>query len=717
LQDALEFAPRRSWQDENRQSRLYSEMLTGEWAWQTQSKLPAGSTLIPVLLGSDKTHLTVFAGDKKAWPLYLSLGNIKSSIRNKPKNRAWVLVAYLPIAHFTDHKSLHTTLQNRLFHQCMSVILEPLKHIPSEGLRMVDSMGAVRLCFPTLAAYLADYPEQVLINVAASNASPTTTAAYHDLGAPVLFPPRTKDYILRAIDRVKAKADPANVEAYQREAKLIGLNGVDQPFWKDLPGYTPNLCVAPDILHGVHRFWRDHVLKWVIYLVGEEELDRRVKAIQPVIGFRHFKNGISHLSQWTGREDRELQRILLAAIAGAPSINREILHALRGIHDFAYLAQYHSHCEDTLRYMKEALNAFHSNKKQFIDCNARRGQKGVLSHFNIPKLYALLTFVGHIRQMGACPQYSTEVTESCHQIMAKQAYRATNKRDYEKQMCRYLDRSDRISLLKEVLHWWRKQEKRDILEDAIKDYSSDYQTLARALLLEDADEEMVSHSRSKGRGHIWLNLKPHHSKRSLEDLASIYSLPRFLRDFATFLSSSNASPWATSDKIVDTWLNCRIQLPLVQDEDEQAAVRTVQALPPSSSLPYGRCSCVLITEDEDALPTGINGYRIAQVRLFFRARLTAQHPLHMKPLVYVQWFSAPQLVEPLHMFRVERLFSPQRQPLGCIVELTSIARFIQLIPEFGPVASHSFTANNSMNACARFFINSFADKEIYQAIW
>ncbi|CAG8683733.1 2928_t:CDS:2, partial [Acaulospora colombiana] len=361
-----------------------------------------------------------------------------------------------------------------------------------------------------------------------------------------------------------------------------------------------------------------------------------------------------------GREDRELQRVLLAAIANAPNINNEIMRALRGLHDFIYLAQYNSHSKATLRYMGQALHAFHLNKQHFIDLGARRGKNGPLYHFNITKLYALLTYVGHIQEMGACPQYSTEITETCHQTMAKQAYRATNKRDYEKQMCRYLDRSDRTFLLKEVLRWWRKQEKRDILEEAIKDHSPDYQTLARALLLESVDEEMVSHSRSQERGHIWLNLKPHHSKRSLEDLASIYNIPHFLRDIATFLSSFNAPLWPSSDKIVDTWLNCRIQLPLVQDEDEQAAIRTVQALPPSPSLPYGRCSCVLVTEDKDAFPTGID---------------------------------APSAYEAF----VERSLSPRKQPLGGVVELTSIARFIQLVPEFGSDASSSLSPNNSMD--------------------
>jgi hypothetical protein len=252
------------------------------------------------LLGSDKTHLTVLAGDKKAWPLYLSIGNIGSSVRNKPKNHAWVLVAYLPIAKFLNNKSLHTTLQNRLFHQCMDLILEPLKRVQSSGICMIDSLGNERLCFPRLAAYLADYPEQTLINVAVPNASPTTLALSHDLGRSQVLPYQSGRGTLQKIKEITQKVDPADILNYEDAAKLQGLNGVNQPFWRDIQSYNPGLCVAPDILHGLHRFWHDHILQWVINLIGAKELDRQVKAIQPIIGFRHFKEGISHLSQWTG---------------------------------------------------------------------------------------------------------------------------------------------------------------------------------------------------------------------------------------------------------------------------------------------------------------------------------------------------------------------------------------------------------------------------------
>ena len=46
---------------------------------------------------SDATHLTNFSDDGKVWPVYMSIGNIKSSIGNKSSNQVWVPVALLPV--------------------------------------------------------------------------------------------------------------------------------------------------------------------------------------------------------------------------------------------------------------------------------------------------------------------------------------------------------------------------------------------------------------------------------------------------------------------------------------------------------------------------------------------------------------------------------------------------------------------------------------------
>jgi len=74
FQAHLDFEPVRLADFDSR--RIYSEMNTGDWWWDTQDQLPAGATIVPVIFASDKTHLTNFSGDQHAWPLYRTIGNI-----------------------------------------------------------------------------------------------------------------------------------------------------------------------------------------------------------------------------------------------------------------------------------------------------------------------------------------------------------------------------------------------------------------------------------------------------------------------------------------------------------------------------------------------------------------------------------------------------------------------------------------------------------------
>ena len=264
--------------------------------------------MIPVLLGSDVTHLTNFAGDKKGWPIYMSIGNIRSKIRNAPSKGAWTLLGYIPIANWLDDDSIRGTLTMRLYHQSLEFVLKTLVQPGIEGIGIADSIGNIRHCYLRVAAHLADFPEQALVNCAPRNHSPVTTAFYHHLDDPEPHAPRTRNWILDRISAVAEEVDPDDIKSYQGAAAQRGLNGVHRPYWRELPGYQPEICIPPDILHGVIRFWRDHILKWTTTLVGPIELDKRIMALQRVVGHHHFKDGIRHLSQWMMREDRELQR-------------------------------------------------------------------------------------------------------------------------------------------------------------------------------------------------------------------------------------------------------------------------------------------------------------------------------------------------------------------------------------------------------------------------
>ena len=97
--------------------------------------LPCASTLGPILLTSDQSCLTNFAGDKKLWSSYMSIGNISSQIRNKPASQAWICIGLLPIGPKRTQRIKGFTIQQQEYdtltvqHKILEHILEPLSCI------------------------------------------------------------------------------------------------------------------------------------------------------------------------------------------------------------------------------------------------------------------------------------------------------------------------------------------------------------------------------------------------------------------------------------------------------------------------------------------------------------------------------------------------------------------------------------------------------------
>jgi hypothetical protein len=55
-----------------------------------------GAVFCPIILGSDKTTVSVATGNNEYWPVYLSIGNIHNSIRRAHRNGV-VLLGFLAI--------------------------------------------------------------------------------------------------------------------------------------------------------------------------------------------------------------------------------------------------------------------------------------------------------------------------------------------------------------------------------------------------------------------------------------------------------------------------------------------------------------------------------------------------------------------------------------------------------------------------------------------
>ncbi|KAI0632830.1 hypothetical protein C8Q77DRAFT_1058772 [Trametes polyzona] len=441
FRDCIRYAPEKHYVDEDGTSRMYGNTWTGNWWWETQTRLPSGATVAPVILASDKTTLSRMSGDKSAWPVYLTIGNIDKNTRRKPSAHATVLLGYIPVTKLECFSDKRRSLEGyRLFHMCMRRLLDSLVHAGQEGILMTCADGRVRRVFPILAIYVADHPEQCLVSGCQENYCPKCTVGPDKRGEPAYSDPRdpaTITAILKAIARGEKPPDFSDQ----------GLRAVE-PFWADLPHADIFTALTPDLLHQLHKgVFKDHLVSWVTQAMegGATELDRRFKAMFKHSDLRHFGNGISLVSQWTGTEYKNMEKVFLGITAGA--VDERVTRAVRAILDFIYLAHFETHTDVSLTLLNDAWRDFHTHKQVFVDL-------GIRTHFNFPKAHSMQHYEASIRSTGTADGCSTEHPERLHIDFAKLAYGATNKQStYIEQMTRWLERQEAVHRFASYLAW------------------------------------------------------------------------------------------------------------------------------------------------------------------------------------------------------------------------------------------------------------------------
>ncbi|KAH9008739.1 hypothetical protein EDB85DRAFT_2163908 [Lactarius pseudohatsudake] len=425
----LVFAPERHYQDVGRTTQVFGEMYTGKWWWSVQQSLELRKP-----------------GATSAYPVYLSIGNIPKDVRSKPTQQAQMLMGYIPatqLKQITNKDARSRALAN-LFHACMRKLLHPIESYGVTGIAMATGDGIWYRCHPILAMFIGDYPEQLLVTCTYSGRCPKCTVPRGELGTDSRFPLRNFGAAVGTFSL--SDSDPTTFHTRCHDA---GLKPTYHPFWECLPFANIFLSITPDILHQLHQGVLKHLVRWLARL-RSGEIDTRCSRLPPNHNARYFHKGITWLSKLTGKEHKDIARIILGVVVdlSLPGVqsSARLTRAVRALVDFIYLSQYPVHTTQTLNAMDSALSRFHENKDVFIEL-------GVQEHFNIPKLHSLLHYTRSITLFGTADNYNTENSERLHIDLTKNAYRATNFKDEYKQMTTWLERQEAMHQHAAFIEW------------------------------------------------------------------------------------------------------------------------------------------------------------------------------------------------------------------------------------------------------------------------
>ncbi|KAG2087116.1 uncharacterized protein F5147DRAFT_748558 [Suillus discolor] len=666
--DHLDFTPRRVYSTAQRLCHVYSEWMTSDDAWNMQSALPRGATLLGTILSSDKTNISTMTDDRSS-------------------SNAFVLTALLPVPKFIHRKKrMRGVLEDRLIHECLDIVLRPLKLAAHEGVMLSDPVGH------------------------------TTT--------------------LSQLDIARSKADPNDIEAFFREAQKFRLNGVNAPFWMDWVLSDPSHFLTPEFLHLIHREFYDHDASGLF-------IDFRFSVLQAVTGFRHFHGGISKLKQVTGRTQHDIQRSIIAVSADA--IPSAVMTAVRALMDFRYLIQSPVIDDILLARISTALDHFHANKDAIIEGGFRRGQRGRLMQSIVPSIRNIrvsLQWTADTTEHAHITEIKSPAHLSNNNNYDPQICRHLDRAD----KCRHFDLA--MSLLDNVPDSGQ-QDPDDDEKDENVDFDVDddcnipadllttmkYPGHSRPITNYFGIAKVLQHRevgtvpvplRSFVVKHTAFHLTYDPSIRniSVDDAAIKFAIADFLRREAThgrdhihtIGGARRAGPTASLpfDKL-QVWFKLWVQDTNFHHASIIRPAQTLNCAPPSDPWTCGQYDTVIINNEAGYLwpEDGLRGHTIGQIRLIMRAIGKSGTNWSWKDhfLVYVHHFDIVS----------QSSGADDREPMkrsngtwvGDVIPVTQLRAPVNLVPCFSASADNRLTPYNSMEHASQFWLNRYWDKNVY----
>ena len=647
----------------------------------------------------------------------------------------------------------------QLFHDAMRSLLKPLVEAGLKGVDMTCADGLIRRVHPVVAAYIADHPEQCLVTCVKENHCPKCHISPGERGrgntqSRWRDPEKTAQMLKDAVSGVK----PSGFDD-------AGLRRI-LPFWSDLPHCDIFRCITPDILHQLHKgMFKDHTVKWATNCAagGVKELNRRFQAMPAHPEIRHFKKGVSLVSQWTGTEYKNMEKVFLGILSGAAP--DDVIRAVHGILDFIYYARFETQTTASLEALEAAWHQFHVHKYAFVTYyNSKQAMPASYANFNgIPKLHAMDHYVQSIRLLGSADGYNTEGPERLHIDFTKLGYRASNHKNYFRQMTTWLDRQEAALRFDAYLHWLQPPElaAKSGEPEGSDDEDRDGEQQDKVQQPKEPQEEEEEEEEGVARTDIAsvqfkIAKRPPQSSVSADSVVASHGASYFSWHLNVFLSdrakSASRSPLTAElnkispDTEVSVYKQVKLHLPAMAQVSTAESLQwdAIHAVPGASDTLNGveiktspaSYSTVLAhrtPQTETAAPPASGhsesplhgmsflavytcvaptycaaGLSVGRVRVIFRAP-DIFHELAPEPLVYIEWFTSLNTVDKVSgMYSVSPSTSNHERSAS-VIPITALIRTCHLVPHWGRAINLTWTQENVLDPakCTRFYVNPY----------
>ena len=202
---------------------------------------------------SDQTHLSKLSGDKKAWPVYITLGNRRSTWRNSRGSMAVLLLALLPVPPKHSKSTSADKHQRRINTETLQlvfqILFEHLQAVAREGVNIDCADRKVQRCFPILSAWIADHMENVALHGVKSNSCSKCKMLPWELGN----------------DAKYSASDYTEYEYCERENGLHSPGSdSDDADDADVTFDTLRINMGPGVFHGLYRVSAPDLLTYQI---------------------------------------------------------------------------------------------------------------------------------------------------------------------------------------------------------------------------------------------------------------------------------------------------------------------------------------------------------------------------------------------------------------------------------------------------------------------